>query len=93
MEKIKNLPSIADKKKEDEVKIHRMERILTCITKDGWEDVKEFFLKEAQSDELKELLAHQGATEFEKIGQLTYLEQRANDKIKRAISKLEKFKG
>lgn len=93
MEKLKNLPTIKQKEQEDFAKAKKIERIMGVLICDGWEDVKEILLGEAKSDELIQLLAKKGSTEFEKIGQLTYLEARANDKVRQGIQKVEKYKG
>jgi len=93
MEKLKDLPKFKDKEKEDTSKARKIERIMTVLLCDGWEDVKEYLRNEASSTELKEKLASKGSVDFEKIGQLTYLEERANKKIEKAIERIERFRG
>ena len=93
MKKLKNLPTIEQREKEDFAKAKKIERIMGVLICDGWEDVKEILLNEAKSDELVALLVKIGVTDFEKIGQLTYLEARANDKLKQGIKKVEAYRG
>lgn len=93
MEKLKNLPTIEQREKDDFAKAKKIERIMGVLICDGWEDVKEILLNEAKSDELTALLVKKGVTEFEKIGQLTYLETRANDKVRQGIKNVEKYRG
>jgi len=93
MKKLTELPTIKDREEKDFSKAKKIERIIGVLSCDGWADVKEILLGEAESNELIELLAKKGATEFEKIGQLTYLEARANDKVKQGIIRVERYKG
>lgn len=92
MEKLNNLPTIEQREKEDFQKAKKIERVNGVLACDGWADVKEILLEKAKSDELIKKLAQLGSTEFEKIGHLTYLEARANDKVKQGISKVESYK-
>lgn len=93
MEKLKNLPTIEQKEKEEYQKAKKIERIMGVLMCDGWEDVKEILMKEVEIEELTELLVKKGVTDFDKIGQLVYLEKRANDKLKQGIRNVEKYKG
>lgn len=93
MEKLKNLPTIKQREQEDYAKAKKIERIMGVLICDGWEDVKEILLREATSEELTAQLVKKGVTDFEKIGQLTYLEARANDKVKQGIKNVEKYRG
>lgn len=93
MEKLKDLPTIEQKEKEDYQKAKKIERINGVLMCDGWEDVKEILLKEANSDKLMKLLGEIRTTNFEEIGQLTYIDAKANDKVKQGIRNVEKYKG
>lgn len=92
MEKLKNLPTIEQREQADFQKAKKIERIIGVLNCDGWQDVKEILLSEANSDELIKKLAKLGSTDFQKIGELTYLEARANDKVKSGIMKVENYK-
>ena len=91
LDKIKDLPTQKQKEQEDFAKAKKIERIMGVLNCDGWADVKDILLQEAKSEELVSELVKKGVTDFDKIGQLVYLEKRANDKIIQGIQNVEKL--
>jgi hypothetical protein len=60
---------------------YKFEQINKVITLPGWKFIKEILRAKAKDDELEKILSEKAPSNFEKAGQLVWLERQAVKKV------------